>query len=169
MTDRDFRRVEAWLYSIPRMSIAIEDLKLALGRLETKRQSPPTWVSNPRALPVTGGEIDSKQQRWIEFLEKYDEQRCELLQQIHYRGDQIKCYQQVMDLLRRENGQLVQLVRKKYIEKVRPDQVIWETVLFVGKTKFYEMRRYIVQTFYECLPAQFLKGRTKGEPKASCM
>lgn len=165
MDNQDFRRVEAWLYSIPRIEIALENLKIELERLETRRQSTPTWMPNPNAVPVTGGQLDSRQQKWVEFLSEYDERKRELQEQIRYRENQIECFQLVMNMLRQENAQLVQLVRKKYIEKVQPDWVIWKRVLFVGKTKFYEMRQYAVQSFFECLPAQFLKKRTKGELK----
>jgi hypothetical protein len=72
LQEEDFRRVEAWLYSIPRIEIALENLKLALERLETKKASPPTWISNPGAVHVSGGQLDSRQQRWVEFLDEYD-------------------------------------------------------------------------------------------------
>lgn len=164
MTKQEFRRVEAWLYSIPRMRIAIENLKSELEKLDTKAASPPTWMSNPNTIPVRSGNLDSKQEKWLEFMDEYPLRRQEILQQIRDREQQLACFEKVMEMLRAENGQYAQLVKAKYIEKVRPDWVIWETILFVGKTKFYEMRQYVVRAFFDCLPAQFLE-RTKSGQK----
>lgn len=157
LTAEDFRRVEAWLYSIPRVKIALGTLKDDLEKLDTKAASPPTWMSNPGAVPVTGGELDSRQAKWMEFMDEYPVRRAEILEQIRERRQQLTCFERVIGMLRAENSQLAQLVNKKYIEKVQPDQVIFEKVLFVGKTTFYEMRRYVVAAFYECLPGQFPK------------
>lgn len=162
MTDEDFRKVEAWLYSIPRIEIALHNLKMELERLETKRQSPPTWMSNPNAVPVAGGELDSRQQKWIEFLDEYEIRRNELLEQIRYREQQIECFNRVLDMLRAENGQYAQLVKAKYIEKVKPDSAIYDGILVVSERTFYRMRAYVVKTFYECLPAQFLRWQKDG-------
>lgn len=157
MTHEDFRRVEAWLYNIPRVQIAIENLRHELERLDTKRNSPPTWMSNPDAVPVMGGELDSRQARWVEFLEEYPVRRAELLATITEREQQLKCFKQVLDILQAEDSRLAQLVRKKYIEKMRPDRAVWENVLFVSKPTYYRMRIYVVQAFFDCLPGYFLR------------
>jgi hypothetical protein len=155
MDEQDFRRVEAWLYSIPRIEIALDDLKLTLERLETKRATPPAWLSHPEATPVSGSQVDSRQQRWVEFLDTFDERAEELQGQIRYREQQLQCFNKVMDILRAENSQLAQLVRAKYIDKIKPDSAIYEGVLFVSKTRYYEMRHYAVNVFFECMPGQF--------------
>lgn len=155
MTDEEFRRVEAWLYKIPRIEIALENLKLELQRLETKHQSPPTWVSNPNVVPVTGGNLDNWLEKWVEFEDEYDIRRNELLQQIQAREHQLACFNKVLDMLRAENSQLVQLVKAKYIDKIRPDSAIYNGILFVSKNTFYKMRYYVVKAFYDCLPGQF--------------
>jgi len=164
----EFGHVESWLYSIPRVRIALETLKNDLDKLKTKAASPPTWVSNPGAVPVSGGNLDSRQSRWVEFMDEYPLRQAEILEAIQDRRQQLACYERVIQMLRAENSQLVQLVEKKYIEKVKPDGVIYDTVLFVGKTSFYEMRRYVVTSFYQCLPGRFQnKGRTNSEPKGA--
>jgi len=167
LTAEEFRRVEAWLYSIPRVKIALSTLKLDLEKLDTKAASPPTWMSNPGGIPITGGDLDSRQAKWVEFMDEYPIRRNEILEQIRERRQQLICFERVMGMLRAENVQLAQLVIKKYIEKQQPDSLIYETVLFVGHSKFYEMRRYIVQAFYECFPGQFNKDRRiRGEKTA---
>lgn len=166
MTADDFRRVEAWLYSIPRIKIALGTLQLELEKLDTKASSPPRWMSNPEAIPTTGGDLDSRQAKWMEFMDEYPVRRAEIVEQIRERRQQLTCFERVMGMLRAENSQLAQLVNKKYIEKVQPDRVIYETVLFVGHSKFYEMRRYVIQAFFECLPGQFKTRRKRGEKSA---
>lgn len=168
MQEEDFRSVEAWLYSIPRIEIALENLKSTLERLETKEASPPTWMSNPGAVPVSGGQLDSRQQRWVEFLDEYDMRKSELQEQIRYREQQLGSFEKVLDVLRAENSQLAQLVKAKYIEKIKPDSTIYDNVLFVSKTRFYEMRNYVIKVYFECLPGQFVNySRTKSEPKGA--
>lgn len=166
MTAEDFRRVEVWLYSISRASIALETLKLDLEKLDTRAASPPRWMSNLSLAPAFGGSTDSRQAKWVEFLDEYQVRRNDILEQIREKRQQLICFERVMKMLRNENSQLVQLVRKKYVEKVQPDHLIYENVLFVGKTTFYELRRYVVAAFLECLPGQFpKKERTKSEPQ----
>ncbi|SFR15297.1 hypothetical protein [Desulfoscipio geothermicus] len=155
MKAEDFRRVEAWLYSIPRLEIAIKNLQMELEKLDTKAASPPRWMSNLSGAPVTGGNLDSRQARWVEFMDEYPVRRAEIMQDIQDRLRQLQCFRRVMELLREENAQYAQLVRKKYLEKVQPDRVIWENHLFVSKATFYRMRIYVVEAFYECLPGQF--------------
>lgn len=157
MTAEDFRRVEAWLYSIPRAHIALDTLKIDLEKLDTRAASPPSWMSNPNAQFSTGGGIDSRQAKWMEFIDEYQVRRNEILEGIRERRQQLVCFEKVMRMLRAENGQYVQLVQKKYIEKVQPDNVVYENILYVGHSKFYEMRRYVVAAFFECLPGQFPK------------
>lgn len=47
-----------------------------------------------------------------------------------------------------------QLVRKKNLEKMQPDRVIWEYIV-VSERTFYRMRRYVNESFFECLPVEF--------------
>jgi hypothetical protein len=90
-------------------------------------------LANPDAVPVTGGNLDSRQQRWVEFLDDYDNKRNDLLRQIEDKEWQIECYDQALDLFRQEDGKLAQFVRYKYITKIKPDSVIWENHIFVSK------------------------------------
>jgi len=172
MTNEEFRRVEAWLYSIPRIEIALESLKLELETLDTRAASPPTWMSNPSPVFVMGGDMDSRQARWVEFMDEYQVRRNEITEKIREREQQLACFEKVMDMLRSEDGKLAQLVRKKYVDKVRPDRTIWKDEIFVGKTTFYAMRNYTVRVFFESLPGLFIskranKKRTKCEPKSA--
>lgn len=168
MTEQEFRRIEAWLYSIPRIEIALKTLKQELDRLDTKAASPPTWMSNPDAIPMKGGSLDSRQQRWLEFMDEYGIRRDELLEKITDREQQLEAFNMVLEMLRKENSLYAQLVKKKYIEKVKPDSAIYDGLLCVSKTTFYEMRAYVVQAFLDCLPGQFAdKTRTKREPKSA--
>ncbi len=167
MNSSDFGRVEAWLYSIPRLQIAIENLNLELDKLDTRAASPPRWMSNPDAVPSTGCDVDSRQAKWMEFMDEYELRRQEIERKLEDRRRQIRCFDRVMDMLREESALYSQLVRKKYLEKIKPDKKIWEHHLYVGKTKFYEMRIYVVEAFFECLPGQFPeKERTKRELKS---
>lgn len=155
MTGEDFRRVEAWLYSIPRMEIALDNLRRELGGLDTRAASAPVVLSNPTGIHVTGGNQDSLQDRWVEFLSDYQVRRKEIQERIMQYQEQLDSFNRVLEMLKNENSQLERLVKKKYIEKVKPDQIIWDTVLFVGKATFYRMRIYILGTFFECLPYKF--------------
>ena len=167
MTKEEFRRVEAWLYSIRYLPLAIEDLKKALELLETRASSPPSWTSHMTLVPVVGGEQDSRQARWVEFLDDYETRRRELLRQISIRENKLSSYKRVMELLEAQNSQYTQLVRAKYINIVRPDSAIYEGILFVSKNLFYEMRLYVVKAFSYALPGQFddYSGRKEGEKR----
>lgn len=155
MTAEDFRRVEAWLYSIPRLKIAIENLKLEIEKLDTRAASPPSWMSNPSIAPTTGGINDSRQARYAEFMDEYLVRRKETELALAERRQQLKCFERVVQMLREEDAKYGQLVRKKYLEKVKPDTNIYENHLYVSKRTFYRMRVYVVEAFFECLPGQF--------------
>ncbi|NPV90114.1 MAG: hypothetical protein HPY50_04970 [Firmicutes bacterium] len=166
MDNSEFRRVEAWLYGIPRMEMALENLKLELGRIDSQAASPPMAASNPSGIRVTGGRRDSMLDNWVEFLNDCEIRQGEIRERIKHLQEQIDWFNRVLRLLERENPLLVLLVKKKYLERVKPDQIIWDTVLYVGKTKFYDMRRQALEVFLECLPMSFKK-RTNSEPKSA--
>jgi hypothetical protein len=157
LTTDEFARVEKWLYSIPRIEIAVETLTLEIERLNTKAVTPPTWMSTPNGGMPTGGTSCSRQENWVEFLDEYPVRKNELLDKIEDRQKQLKCYEKVMNILRAEDSRYTQLVWNKYIKKVTPDRIIWEEHLFISKSSFYRMRSYIVESFLECLPGQFGK------------
>jgi hypothetical protein len=156
LTAQEFRRVEAWLYDVRRLASAIESLKIKLNQLETRAASPPAWVSNPDAIKVTGGIQESRLEKWVEFLDGYEFERQEILYKIRLRENKLETYEKVMDLLRSENGQYCQLVRAKYINRIRPDSAIYEGILFTSRSGFYRMRDYVLQAFWDCMPGQFL-------------
>ena len=157
LTAQEFRRVEVWLYDVRRLAPAIESLKLIRQLGDQGAASPPTWVSDPDAIRVTGGKQDSRLEKWVEWLDGYESERWEILDKLKTKENSLAGYEAVMKLLQSEQdgGQLCQLVRAKYINRVRPDSAIYEYILFVGKGLFYTLRRYVLYTFFDCLPGEF--------------
>ncbi len=159
MTKEEAQRVKRWLYSIPAIEYSIINLQRALDDLETRRQSPPTWMSNPDAVGVTGGEETSRQETWAIFLDQYEARRSYLEDLIRQRTIKVAQYREVMELLAQENSLAAQAIRKKYYDKVKPDRDIYRLFLFCSEETFYRLLRKGIRFYYEALPEVFIRGR----------
>lgn len=156
MEANDCHCVEKWLHSISKLQLAVKTLQIKLDILDTRAASPPRWVSNPMVAINAGSSADSRQARYVEFLDEYPHQRKDLELAILERQQQLKCFDLVLKMLREENIRLAQLVDCKYLHKMN-DQKIWEDVLYTSKSTFYRLKEQAVEAFYECLPGEFKK------------
>jgi len=150
LTADDFHRAEAWLYSIPRLQLALEDLKMELDLLDARAASP------LRRMPDFGtsdadNSADNDQAGYPERMQQLWRQELEL--DIRERRQQVQCFKAVLEMLRQEDIKLAMLVNSKYLQKMS-DQNIWDHILHVSKATFYRMKNYVVEAFYDCLPAQ---------------
>jgi hypothetical protein len=151
----DFKRVERWLFSIPKKYIALDSLRARLDALDTKAASPPRWIPTLEQVPAFGGETESRQQRWVEFMEQYPVEREFLAKEIKRLEEALSLYERVMMELNKEDELYHRLIRLKYEKKWENDRVWAE--LHISKATFFRMRYRLVQTFYECLPGEFLR------------
>jgi len=160
LTKEEAKRVKAWLYSISKTEYALENLKRALEDLETRYQSPPTWMRNPDAVAVMGGEETSKQETWVQFLEYYPARKSFLEDKIAAHERKLQQYRETLELMAADPqwGQLGKdIIRLKYYRRVRPDRAIYTMFLFCTEETFYRAHRRAIQFFYDVLPDVFQK------------
>lgn len=155
MTKKERAKVVQWLHSIPKTEYSIGNLRRALEDLETRYQSPPTWMSNPDAIGVMGGIEESKQETWVQFLDAYPARKSYLEDLIEKRTLKVRQYFEVLELLAQENSLAAQAIRKKYYEKVKPDKAIYTMFLFCSEEWFYKLLRKGIRFYYEALPEVF--------------
>jgi hypothetical protein len=155
----ELKRVQAWLWSIRKTEISIENLRKSLSDLETRKESPPTWMSQLRLIAVPGGgEEESKQEAWAIFLDEYPGRKSYLEDLIEQRTEKVRLYNQTMEELALEEkwGYLgAQIINAKYYRKIRPDKAIYSTCLFCTPETYYRAHRRAVQFFWEVLPHLF--------------
>lgn len=151
----DFRAVERWLYSIPRKMVALETARLDIEHIDTLLAAGEVQAVQYRGDAVSGGGRRGGLEKGLVTAESLKERRQQLVVKIKELRYQLVCFERVMELLRAENQQLAQLVQKRYIERVRPDRIIYDNILFTSRSNFYRMRDYVVQVFYESLPSIF--------------
>ena len=71
-----YKRVEAWLYSIPHKRAAVSNLKKQLEQLGRQLDDmPPISATQPDRVRVAGGEHVSTQDRWLLKRETIENQR----------------------------------------------------------------------------------------------
>jgi len=162
MDSNDFKRVEAWLYSIPKTRIAYENLNNRLNSLHKKMNLiPAVQATKYENGKVSGGIKESQQEKWIERMASLLDERQAVLEALNKKRKKLKCFEQVMELLGRENEKYPEIVEKKYIYRIKPDVRIYRS-LYLSERHFYRMRRYVVQTFFNCLPGEFIKKVKEG-------
>jgi hypothetical protein len=160
MTKQEIAAVKAYLYSIKRTEIAIINLTRALEDLDTRMQSPPTWMSNPEAVGVYGASNESRQETWVMFQEAYPERRAFLNDKLHEKRRKVEEYETTLAAMVQEGnwGPLaVQIVKYKYNMRVSPDSAIYLYHLFCTKETFYRLHRRALQFFCDALPHRFEK------------
>lgn len=158
MTKQERKKVVQWLYSIPAIEYSVGNLKRALEDLETRYNSPPTWMSNPDALGVMGGDETSRQETWAIFLEQYPARKSYLEDLIAQRTNKVRQYHEVLSLLAQENSLAAQVIRKKYYDKVKPDRDIYRLFLFCSEETFYRALRRGIRFYFTTLTGVFSNG-----------
>jgi len=131
---------------------SLGNLRLALDDLETRRASPPDWMSNPDALAVMGGEETSKQETWAIFInDEYPVRKSYLEELITARARKVEQYREVLELLGRDNHLAAHAIRKKYYDKVKPDQAIYSMFLFCSRETYFRAIRKGIRFYFEAL------------------
>ncbi len=160
MTKQEIKAVKAYLYGIKRTEVAIINLTRALEDLNTRIQSPPTWMSNPNAIAVCGGADGSKQESWVEFQDAYPERRQFLEDQLADKRRKVEEYERTLAAMAEEGhwGTLaVQIVRYKYNMRVVPNRAIYLYHLFCTEEIFYRTHRRALQFFRDAVPHRIEK------------
>lgn len=158
MDRNDTKRVKAWLYSIRKTELALVNLRQALAELETRRESPPTWMRSPELVSVVGGESESKQENWVEFLEVYPARKSFLEDNIVKHETKLRQYRETLEVLAQDQkwGYIgAEIIRKKYYCKIQPDKAIYTMFLFCSPETFYRAHRRALQFFFDVLPDVF--------------
>jgi len=105
---------------------------------------------------VSGGEKESQQERWVERMASLLEEREAVLEKLDRNRKKLKCFEQVQELLRKEDERYPELIEKKYFYRMKPDRRIYNS-MYLSRRHYYRMKSYAVQTFFECLPGEFMK------------
>ena len=152
-------KVVQYLHSIKRTEIAIFNLSNSIEKLETRRESPPTWMQ----VPGTGGgcgDSESKQEAWVEFLDTYEARKSYLEDKLEEHRRKVVQYNEVLIALSQE-GQIgliaSYVIRHKYYDKMAPDNEIFTNILFCSESNFYRSHRFGLQFFFEALPNVFIQ------------
>ena len=152
------KSVQKYLYSIKRSEIKILNLERAIHDLDTRRESPPVWMSNPDIISVTGGMDGSKQESWVEFLETYPDRRSYLADCLDHERKRVEQFYTTLNQLSTEGrwGPLAaNLIRHKYIQRITPDMAIYTMYLFCTRESFYRTHKRALKFFYDVLPDIF--------------
>lgn len=151
-------KVAQYLHSIKRTEIAIYNLSNSIENLETRRNSPPTWMQVPGI--GGGGDSGSKQEAWVEFLDTYDARKSYLQDKLEEHRLKVVQYNDVLTALS-EEGQIGMIasyvIRHKYYDKVAPDSEIYTNILFCSESTFYKAHRFGLIFFFEALPDIFIR------------
>ena len=159
MTKSEQKFVKQWLYSIPKTEVAIKNLERAIDDLSERRQSPPTWMSNPDALGVQGGSGGSKQETWVEFLDMYEARMSYLQDTLARHKRKIEQYNDTLEAMNNDVvGALgVAIIKYKYYRHIKPDSAIYTLYLFCSQKTFYNYHFRALQYFAQTLPDIFHK------------
>ncbi|MBM7866003.1 hypothetical protein GTO89_06385 [Heliobacterium gestii] len=152
------KQVQAWLLSIRKTEVALANTKRALDDLETRRASPPTWVSQLSVAKGAGGVPESRQEAWVIFLEEYPLKKSYLEDRIEQFERKLAQYRHVLETMAEESrwGTAgAELIRRKYYQQIQPDSVIYQMHLFCSKETFYRIHRKALQYCYDVLPDLF--------------
>ena len=158
MNKAEQKRVKQFLYSIKVTELAIFNLQRAIDDLDTRKASPPTWMSNPDVCGVSGGSAGSQQESWVEFLDAYPARRSFLTDTMDRHRRKVADYNETIDSMRETEqwGPLgADIIRLKYYHHIHPDQTIWCYHLFCSKAAFYRTHYAALRFFYEVLPQRF--------------
>lgn len=159
MTKQEQAAVKQWLHSIKRSELAIINLTKAIEEIETRRESPPTWM--PRyEMSGGGGNGGSKQESWVEFVDQYDARKKYLEQELTRIKNKVEQYNNTLDNMNNEPqwGSLaVQIIKAKYYKHISPDFAIFTYHLFCSKETFYRTHRKALQFIVDVLPNIFKK------------
>lgn len=161
----DKKRVVAWLYGISRTEKAIYNLELAIDDLKKKIENPPSYimsgVGNYSGMSYFGGEEGgSKQQSYADFMEDCSNRLSFLDDQLTKHKRKMEQFRDTLEDLKQEPkwGYLAgEIIRKKYIDKVKPDQAIYSMFLFISPEWYYKLHRRGLQYFFDVLPDVFAR------------
>ena len=148
------KKVAQWLYSIPRTELAVKNLEESLEALKTRRESPPTWMSNLDALGVMGGVGGSRQETWVEFLDEYPARKSYLEDVLQQHRRKVRMYYDTLDAMQTEHwGSLGrEIINYKYYRHIHPDLKIYSLLLFSTKETYYRVNRRSLQYFWDVIP-----------------
>lgn len=161
LTKRDFKRVERWLYEIPRKYIRLDNLRTKLEFMDRKAKDGPPGAKIPHLKDICvqeGSSEGTEGERWAEWADWYARTRPGMVEEIARLELKISFYERVVAEFDKSDTNKIhhRLIRLKYHDEKKNFQICEE--LHVSRRTFYRMRERIVKTFFECLPGEFLNG-----------
>ena len=160
MTEQEKKSVQAFLWSIRKTEIAIHNLERAIETLDTRRESPPDWMSRLSAAGGGGGSGTSQLESWTEFLEAFPARRSYLSDQLIQHKRKIEQYQDAIMYLINEPrwGVLgAEIIKIKYYQQVKPDKAIYTMYLFCAERTFYDAHSRALRTIFDLMPDRFIR------------
>lgn len=156
MSQDYFRRVEAWLYSIPGLQVAISNLKQQLEQLEEQLAVMPTAsTARPDRVKVAGGEHDSIQDRWLNKQEAIEDKRNWLKLLLKEKQAELDLFTSQLEQLRKDDHLAADVVELRYIKKFGPEKTAIEA--FTSERSVYRARKRAVEYFFNALPWLFTR------------
>lgn len=159
MTKTEQKRITQFLYSIPTTEFAIENIKNDIELLDQRMQTPPKITSGEGG--IMGGEECSKEERWVLFVDQYQERREYLTAMLAQHQLKVSDYYNTLDKMAELHdwGRLArQICNDKYYRRRSPDVAIYSQ-LFCAERTFYKHLGQAQRFFLECLPNRFADKR----------
>lgn len=157
MTEAERKKVQHFLRSIRKAELAVIDLNRAIEDLDTRRESPPTWMINLESAGVSGGIGENRLETWAEFIDTYEARRSFLREMLRRNARKVEDYKRTMEALAHEDNYgclAVEIINLKYYRKV-PDEVACRYHLFCAKRTYYRTHVAGLIFFCEALPSRF--------------
>jgi len=110
-----FKRVEAWLYSIPHKQAAVVNLRKQLEQLGRQLDDmPPISVTQPDRVRVAGGEHVSTQDRWLLKRETIENQREWINFLLLEKQAELDLFTSQLERLRQEDSLAMERIAEHY-------------------------------------------------------
>jgi hypothetical protein len=159
-----YKRVEAWLYSIPHKRAAVSNLKKQLEQLKQQLDDIPTVsTARPDWVRVAGGEQVSTQDRWLLKRETIEDQQKWINFLLLEKQAELDLFTSQLERLRQEDSLAAEFVELRYIKKFGSMERIAEH-LFCSRSHLYEVRKQAIKYFFDALPWLFVKPEEKQKP-----
>jgi hypothetical protein len=159
-----YKRVEAWLYSIPHKRAAVSNLKKQLEQLKQQLDDiPPVSTARPDRVRVAGGEHVSTQDRWLLKRETIEDQQKWINFLLLEKQAELDLFTSQLEQLRQQDNLAAELVELRYVKRFGSIEGI-AMHLFSSDSTMYRARRRAIRYFFNALPWLFVKPEERQKP-----
>jgi len=154
VTRSEAKNVKRYLYSINRLELSVANLKNSIDELQNGDKPYLNAVSYD-GINVMGGEQLSIQEKIMNASYR-NAARIEVLQGFLSREERkLNAFYNAIEFLNHEGdvGRLAShIVRHKYIQRIQPDERIYQLNLYCTRETFYRAHRMALQFFADVIP-----------------